>query len=376
MWKTSRYRGALIVLYGTLAFVSVACSSEDTATPPAEPSKPIVSASPAAPLAPKQLAKPKRADTPLAQPSPVIANAYERALDAAQSASSISQSAQSIDDWNLVINRWGEAIALLKAVPSSNPNSGAAKTKLSEYQRQLNYAQAQLTRPKPSPKPARIIAIAPPKIPNSATNPAPRLQDAINRRLSPAPVPPASSTATGRPQVPASSIANQPTPVVLSPRTNLLPPLSPSPTASPSASPSSTPNSSASPSPTANQAVFRAPIKRRAGLTPVIDVTFNGTSTFEMIVDTGASGTFITQAMAEKLSVVADSEVTADTASAKGVKFRVGKIKSIAVAGVVAKDVSVAIAGPDLDTGLLGHDFFGNYDITIKRDVIEFQARS
>jgi predicted aspartyl protease len=95
-----------------------------------------------------------------------------------------------------------------------------------------------------------------------------------------------------------------------------------------------------------------------------------------MIVDTGASGTFITQAMAEKLSVVADSEVTADTASAKGVKFRVGKIKSIAVAGVVAKDVSVAIAGPDLDTGLLGHDFFGNYDITIKRDVIEFQARS
>ena len=95
-----------------------------------------------------------------------------------------------------------------------------------------------------------------------------------------------------------------------------------------------------------------------------------------MIVDTGASGTFITQAMAEKLSVVADSEVTADTASAKGVKFRVGKIKSIGVAGVVAKDVSVAIAGPDLDTGLLGHDFFGNYDITIKRDFIEFQSRS
>jgi len=37
-----------------------------------------------------------------------------------------------------------------------------------------------------------------------------------------------------------------------------------------------------------------SPIKRRASGTPVINVTFNGTQQFEMIVDTGASGTVIT----------------------------------------------------------------------------------
>jgi len=36
-----------------------------------------------------------------------------------------------------------------------------------------------------------------------------------------------------------------------------------------------------------NQTVFQAPIKRRASGTPVINVTFNGTQQFEMIVDTG-----------------------------------------------------------------------------------------
>jgi hypothetical protein len=36
----------------------------------------------------------------------------------------------------------------------------------------------------------------------------------------------------------------------------------------------------------------------------------------------------------------------------------------------------VAIAGEELETGLLGHDFFGNYDVTIRRDVIEFSSQS
>ena len=49
---------------------------------------------------------------------------------------------------------------------------------------------------------------------------------------------------------------------------------------------------------TQNDGVFRVPIKRRSGKTPVIDVTFNGNQVFEMILDTGASGTLITQQMA------------------------------------------------------------------------------
>lgn len=38
----------------------------------------------------------------------------------------------------------------------------------------------------------------------------------------------------------------------------------------------------------------------------------------------------------------------------------------------------MVIAGAELGTGLLGHHFFGNYDVTRKRNVVEFksQARS
>ena len=49
--------------------------------------------------------------------------------------------------------------------------------------------------------------------------------------------------------------------------------------------------------------VYRIPIKRRSGNTPIIDVTFNGQKTFEMIFDTGASGTLITQSMANALQL-------------------------------------------------------------------------
>jgi predicted aspartyl protease len=107
----------------------------------------------------------------------------------------------------------------------------------------------------------------------------------------------------------------------------------------------------------------------------VINVTFNGGQTFEMIVDTGASGTVITQAMAAKLNVVPEGEVTADTASAKDIKFRIGRVQSIAVDGAVARNVGVAIGGPDLELGLLGQDFYGNYDVWIRQDVVEFHPR-
>ena len=46
-----------------------------------------------------------------------------------------------------------------------------------------------------------------------------------------------------------------------------------------------------------NNGVYRVPIKRRLASTPVIDVTFNGKK-FEMILDTGASSTLITQRIA------------------------------------------------------------------------------
>lgn len=121
--------------------------------------------------------------------------------------------------------------------------------------------------------------------------------------------------------------------------------------------------------------VFQARILRREAGTPIIGVTFNGSQTFEMIVDTGASGTVVTQRMASVLRLVPVAKLKFDTASAKGIELPLGKIHSMEVNGATAQGLLVAIAGPELETGLLGHDFFGEYDITIKRDVVEFRVR-
>lgn len=124
-----------------------------------------------------------------------------------------------------------------------------------------------------------------------------------------------------------------------------------------------------------NQKVFQALIKSRTGGTPVVDVNFNGVRQFEMIVDTGASGTVITQQMASALGVVSVGKARANTASDRNVEFEIGYIDSIEVGGAVIKHVPVAIApSAALDIGLLGQDFFSNYDVTIKRDIVEFRS--
>jgi predicted aspartyl protease len=120
---------------------------------------------------------------------------------------------------------------------------------------------------------------------------------------------------------------------------------------------------------------FSAPIVRRVGGTPVINVTFNGRQTYEMIVDTGASGTLITQSMAMTLGVVPVAQASVDTASARSVVFPLGYVRSVQVDQIVVENVLVAIAGAELDIGLLGQDFFGDYDISIRQNEVEFQPR-
>jgi len=126
--------------------------------------------------------------------------------------------------------------------------------------------------------------------------------------------------------------------------------------------------------PSGNQKVFQAKIKRRAGGTPVIDVVFNGNKTFEMIVDTGASGTLISQRMATALGVRPVRTVRAGIADGSVVEFPIGVVRSIRVGGAAIQNVEVAIA-KQMQIGLLGHDFFGNYDVKIKKDVVEFYVR-
>jgi len=249
--------------------------------------------------------------TPVSATSGQASRSYTQALDRANSAAVIAQSAQSRDDWQLVVNRWQQAIALMKTVPQSSKDYAQAQQKLSEYPRFLAQAQQKVNRAYPPKDPDAVIVLPPPP-------PSPR------------------------PVIRAASTPVQP-PAAISP---------------------------------SNPRAFSAPIVRRVGNTPVIRVVFNGKQPFDMILDTGASGTLITQQMAGALAVVPVSEAIVNTASERSVSFPLGYVQSIEVGGAVAQDVLVAIAGSQLDIGLLGHDFFGSYDITIRADRVEFRERS
>ncbi len=311
----------LILLTGILALIGTSCSSDRPAKFSGEQTTQVAIEN----LPPPQT-------TPL--PSPIEIDRFELALDKAYGALTISQSAQGAEDWRLIAMQWREAIALMKAIPADSPDKAIAQKKVVQYQQNLKYAQQQANRPQP--RPTSVVAVIP-------ASPSPA------RNFRPAVPPPFPISRDPRfpPQVPLSirrslSSQIQAPPVLDIPVTG----------------------------------VFQARIKNRRGGTPEVDVTFNGGAQFEMIVDTGASGTVITQQMAAVLGVVPTGKATADTASERNVEFAIGNIDSIEVGGAVVQNVPVAIApSTTLDLGLLGQDFFRNYDITIKRDVVEFRPR-
>ncbi|HEY9907264.1 MAG TPA: retropepsin-like aspartic protease [Thermosynechococcaceae cyanobacterium] len=228
---------------------------------------------------------------------------YLLGSDKADSAVTISQSAQSQDDWKLVVSQWQQAVQLMKAVPANSPNHAQAKKKILEYQRNLAMAQQRASRIASAPVAAPGVTIEPYRPPATASNYS---------------APPSAANGGGQ--------------------------------------------------------VYRARIKRRAAETPVIDVTFNGSQTFEMILDTGASGTVITEQMAAALKVQVVGKAKVSTASDRSVEVPLAYVDSIAVGGASVREVTVAI-GQALDVGLLGHDFLSAYDVTIKRDVVEFRPR-
>ncbi|NER25925.1 MAG: aspartyl protease [Symploca sp. SIO1C2] len=118
---------------------------------------------------------------------------------------------------------------------------------------------------------------------------------------------------------------------------------------------------------------LQIPIKRRDANIPVVEVTFNGTKTFEMLFDTGASGIAITPQMATALGVEPEGRGIFETAGGT-VEVPLGRVNSVAAGGVEAKNLVVSI-NKFLDIGLLGQNFFGSYDVTIREDFIEFSPR-
>lgn len=257
--------------------------------------------------------------SPVASASPLpgaTERTYQQGLEQASQATNLGQVAQSRDDWRLAAAQWQRAIELMQTVPNGSANYASAQAKIPEYQRNLAVAQQQANRPvaNPSPSPAAV----------PSRQPAPDIR-------SDAPVPVAAA--------PIAQTTQQAAPTV------------------------------------STGTVFRAPIVRRIGGTPVVNARFNGTRAFPMIVDTGASGTVITREMAASLGVVPVGQARVNTASATNVTFPLGYVNSIEVAGTTITNVLVAVAGPELSVGLLGQDFFQNFDVTIREQEVEFRPR-
>lgn len=127
--------------------------------------------------------------------------------------------------------------------------------------------------------------------------------------------------------------------------------------------------------------VFQVQIKSSEGGTPVVDVTFNGSQTFEMLFDTGATGTLITSEMAQALNVESQGTATVIIADGSQVEVDIGVVKSVQVGNLMVGEIPVGIAPAGAEQGLknrglLGQNVYGNYDLTIKQDVIEFRPRS
>jgi len=299
MLKFSCSNAMLLMLTSVVVLGSTACSRTTTIKAATESTE-IASVAPvASPVKPLATTQPSTATSK--------ANAYKLALEKADSAGNIAISAQSQDDWNLVVSRWQQAIQLMRSIPSSSPYRSTAQTKLTQYQRNLAAAKKQAIR-------AGVGEI----VADTGVLPmAPRSY---------------------------STFDSKPTAVI-------------------------------TPPPPSTGGVYVARIKRRAGGTPIIDVTFNGNRTFEMIVDTGASGTVITREMASALGLGIVGKAKVNTASEKGVEVPLTYLDSIAVGRAVVTGVVVAIGNSALDIGLLGHDFFADYDVTVKRDVVEFRQR-
>lgn len=325
MLQPSLFRAAaLIFISSTLTVLGIACSQEKQTTAILRTQESVVNDNSVVPPVVEPASPPAVTEPEVLSSSEFAPSLFEQGLDKAAGAESISQSAQSPDDWNLVVSQFQEAIALMKKVRRQSSDYAIAQAKISEYQRQVKFARQRATAsrlPSPEEQPKRAVVV----VPQAAT--APNLT---------IPVPP---------PIQAKLPAEKP---LFSPP-ELLP---------------------------QDKEVFVAPIKRRIGGTPIVEVTFNGQRQFEMIVDTGASGTVITQQMANALGVIPVGKAKANTASARAVEFPVGYLDSMAVGALVVNRVPVAIAGTELETGLLGHDFFGNYDVTIKRNVVEFRPQS
>ncbi|WP_107669873.1 TIGR02281 family clan AA aspartic protease [Cyanothece sp. BG0011] len=130
---------------------------------------------------------------------------------------------------------------------------------------------------------------------------------------------------------------------------------------------------SSKPSVSPQTGVFTVPIKRRHSGIPVVDVTFNGQHTFEMLFDTGASGITISTDMADAMGLKPQAGAFSQTAGGV-VPIGLSTVSSVKAGELSSSNLQVAI-NPSLPIGLLGQNFYGHYDVVIKETTIELRTR-
>ncbi|KAB8330332.1 hypothetical protein SD80_031585 [Scytonema tolypothrichoides VB-61278] len=68
-------------------------------------------------------------------------NNFDRAISKGKIAAQLTKSAQTKDEWQIVLNRWEQAIRLLENVPLSSPNYPMAQQKIIQYQIHREFAR-------------------------------------------------------------------------------------------------------------------------------------------------------------------------------------------------------------------------------------------
>ena len=115
-----------------------------TASPATQASpSPTVSSSPTTKSSPTTSPSPQ--NSPSSTPSPSSqGNPFQKAVNQALEAATLTQSANTEVEWQTVADRWQDAIALMAAVPQSNPKYKLAQNKVVEYQKNLDYANQRI----------------------------------------------------------------------------------------------------------------------------------------------------------------------------------------------------------------------------------------
>jgi len=104
---------------------------------------------------------------------------------------------------------------------------------------------------------------------------------------------------------------------------------------------------------------------------PVVEVLFDGITTFDMVIDRNAPHSIITQQMAQQLNLELVSYQYVYLADGVPMELPVARLRSVAIGETVITDVDVAVA-PDTQTALLGKNCFGSLSVRISGNKITF----